>query len=94
MLEGGFTLPQMFQGLKQGLDEYRKWIAAEEQVIADPIKHQQFLKVRGARACEASHEWQSIARSLRPALAVRCCISLNVCPASWISVNVQAPQQA
>jgi len=44
MLEGGFTLPQMFQGLKQGLDEYRKWIAAEEQVIADPIKHQQFLK--------------------------------------------------
>ncbi|KXZ45660.1 hypothetical protein GPECTOR_52g59 [Gonium pectorale] len=44
MLEGGFTLPQMFMGLKQSLTEYRRWVEQEERVANDPVAHQQFLQ--------------------------------------------------
>ncbi|GFR44845.1 hypothetical protein Agub_g6188, partial [Astrephomene gubernaculifera] len=44
MLEGGFTLNQMFVGLKQSLDDYRRWVEQEERVSSDPVAHQQFLK--------------------------------------------------
>ncbi|KAG2496004.1 hypothetical protein HYH03_005926 [Edaphochlamys debaryana] len=44
MLEGGFTLQQMFMGLKESLGEYRKWVEQEEKVSGDPIAHQQFLE--------------------------------------------------
>ncbi|KAG1659899.1 hypothetical protein FOA52_006605 [Chlamydomonas sp. UWO 241] len=44
MLEGGFTLPAMFSGLKQSLGEYRKWVDLEEKASVDPAAHQAFLK--------------------------------------------------
>ncbi|KAG2435418.1 hypothetical protein HYH02_011919 [Chlamydomonas schloesseri] len=44
MLEGGFTLNQMFAGLKQSVTEYRKWVEQEERVSGDPVAHQEFLK--------------------------------------------------
>lgn len=44
MLEGGFTLSQMFSGLKQSLQEYRRWVEQEERASVDPVAHQEFLK--------------------------------------------------
>jgi hypothetical protein len=42
----GFTLPAMFQGLKQSLSQYEAMIAAEEAAIAaGPAAHQAFLQV-------------------------------------------------
>lgn len=44
MLEGGFTIHQMFMGFRQSLGEYRKWVEQEERASVDPAAHQQFLK--------------------------------------------------
>lgn len=44
MLEGGFTLPQMFEGLQQSLRQYAAIVAQEEALLADPVKHQEFTR--------------------------------------------------
>ncbi|GLC69151.1 hypothetical protein PLESTF_000795500 [Pleodorina starrii] len=44
MLESGFTYNQLFAGLKQSLDYYRKWVAEEERVSSDPVAHQRYLE--------------------------------------------------
>eukprot|EP00879_Flechtneria_rotunda_P021725 GHRR01022909.1.p1 GENE.GHRR01022909.1~~GHRR01022909.1.p1 ORF type:complete len:149 (+),score=21.33 GHRR01022909.1:1044-1490(+) len=44
MLEGGFTLQAMFEGLSKSLEQYRSWLQEEKRVSADPVKHQKFLQ--------------------------------------------------
>ncbi|KAF6264383.1 hypothetical protein COO60DRAFT_1485872 [Scenedesmus sp. NREL 46B-D3] len=43
MLEGGFTMQVMFEGLTQSLGQYRTWLEEERRVSSDPAKHQAFL---------------------------------------------------
>ena len=37
----------MFAGLKQSLEEYKKWVAAEERASIDPATHRKFKQVGG-----------------------------------------------
>ena len=44
MLEGGFTMAQMFEGLEQSLAQYAAIVRQEEALLADPARHQQFVR--------------------------------------------------
>ena len=37
----------MFAGLKQSLEEYKKWVSAEERASIDPATHRKFKQVGG-----------------------------------------------
>ncbi|GBF96739.1 hypothetical protein Rsub_09481 [Raphidocelis subcapitata] len=44
MLEGGFTLAAMFQGLEASLSQYEAIVRQEEAIVGDPVRHQVFTR--------------------------------------------------
>lgn len=69
MLEGGFTMQAMFQGLEQSLTEYEAIVAKEEALLSDPARHQEFsrqLKEHWSQSAMGRIDMSYLARVMDP----------------------------
>lgn len=74
MLEGGFTMQAMFQGLASSLEQYGSIVAQEEALLSDPEKHQEFrraLKERWSQSAMGRIDMSYLARVMDPMVLAR-----------------------
>eukprot|EP00197_Chlamydomonas_leiostraca_P002988 CAMPEP_0202867382 /NCGR_PEP_ID=MMETSP1391-20130828/9315_1 /ASSEMBLY_ACC=CAM_ASM_000867 /TAXON_ID=1034604 /ORGANISM="Chlamydomonas leiostraca, Strain SAG 11-49" /LENGTH=283 /DNA_ID=CAMNT_0049547425 /DNA_START=91 /DNA_END=942 /DNA_ORIENTATION=+ len=75
MLNGGFTLKAMFDGLKGSLQQYEQWVEQEERAVAaGPEVHAQFLKAfKGVwqQTALGAIDTSQLAQSLPPEVLLR-----------------------
>ncbi|KIZ04474.1 hypothetical protein MNEG_3487 [Monoraphidium neglectum] len=69
MLEGGFTMQAMFQGLESSLKQYESIVQQEEAILSDPVRHQEFtraLKEQWGQSAMGRIDMSYLARVMDP----------------------------